>query len=315
MKLIEEFMILANVCAAETAEQKQTKLVYRIHDVPSREKLVALSEFLQTLNLSFPKGQLVKPANFNRILAEVDGTEFDQMVSTVVLRSQSQAVYSPDNIGHFGLNLRRYAHFTSPIRRYADLIVHRALVSALRFGGDGQSAEELGALAEIAEHISGTERRSMLAERDSTDRFIAAFLADRIGAEFPGRISGVTRFGLFVKLEETGADGLIPIGNLGTEFFHHDESGHALIGERSGLTYRLGEQVRVRLAEAVPVTGGLRFDIVEGGSEGKPAGRQGFKRSQGRPGVKAKAGGKPRGMKPRGKPKAARTSKNRSTKH
>jgi len=315
MKLIEEFMILANVCAAETAEQKQTKLVYRIHDVPSREKLVALSEFLQTLNLSFPKGQLVKPANFNRILAEVDGTEFDQMVSTVVLRSQSQAIYSPDNIGHFGLNLRRYAHFTSPIRRYADLIVHRALVSALRFGNDGQSAEEMGALAEIAEHISGTERRSMLAERDSTDRFIAAFLADRIGAEFPGRISGVTRFGLFVKLEETGADGLIPIGNLGTEFFHHDESGHALIGERSGLTYRLGEQVRVRLAEAVPVTGGLRFDIVEGGSEGKPAGRHGFKRTQGRPGVKPKAGGKPRGMKPRGKAKTARSSKKRPTKH
>lgn len=315
MKLIEEFMILANVCAAETAEQKQTKVIYRVHDTPSREKLVALSEFLQTLNLSFPKGQVVKPANFNRILAEVDGTEFDQMVSTVVLRSQAQAIYSPDNIGHFGLNLRRYAHFTSPIRRYADLIVHRALVSALRFGDDGQSAEEMGALAEIAEHISGTERRSMLAERDSTDRFIAAFLADRIGAEFRGRISGVTRFGLFVKLEETGADGLIPIGNLGTEFFHHDEGGHALIGERSGLTYRLGEEVTVRLAEAVPVTGGLRFDIVEGGSPGKPAGRQGFRRSGSHPNAKTKVGGKPRDNKTRGKAKSPRPGKKRPGKH
>ena len=275
MKLIEEFMIQANVCAAETAEQKQTQVIYRIHDAPSREKLIALSEFLQTLNLSFPKGQIVKPSNFNRILNEVNGTEFDQMVSTVVLRSQAQAVYAPDNIGHFGLNLRRYAHFTSPIRRYADLVVHRALISALRLGGDGQSPEEAGSLAEIAEHISDTERRSMLAERDSMDRFIAAFLEARIGAEFPGRISGVTRFGLFVRLEETGADGLVPISNLGTEFFHHDEAGHALIGERSGLTFRLGERVIVRLAEAVPVTGGLRFDIVEGGKEGKPAGRQG----------------------------------------
>lgn len=292
MKLIEEFMIQANVCAAETAEQKQTPVIYRVHDAPSREKLVALSDFLQTLNLSFPKGQIVKPSNFNRILAEVDGTEFDQMVSTVVLRSQAQAVYAPDNIGHFGLNLRRYAHFTSPIRRYADLVVHRALVSALRFGGDGQSPEETGSLGEIAEHISGTERRSMLAERDSMDRFIAAFLEARIGAEFPGRISGVTRFGLFVRLDETGADGLVPISNVGTEFFHHDEAGHALIGERSGLTFRLGERVIVRLAEAVPVTGGLRFDIVEGGKEGKPAGRHGVHRKgSGRPSPRPKARG------------------------
>ncbi len=291
MKLIEEFMIQANVCAAETSERKQTPVIYRVHDAPSREKLVALSDFLQTLNLSFPKGQIVKPSNFNRILAEVDGTEFDQMVSTVVLRSQAQAVYAPDNIGHFGLNLSRYAHFTSPIRRYADLVVHRALVSALRFGDDGQSADEAGALGEIAEHISDTERRSMLAERDSMDRFIAAFLEARIGAEFPGRISGVTRFGLFVRLDETGADGLVPISNLGTEFFHHDEAGHALIGERSGLTFRLGERVIVRLAEAVPVTGGLRFDIVEGGKEGKPAGRHGIHRRS--PPSRSKAGSKP----------------------
>ena len=302
MKLIEEFMIQANVCAAETLQQKSRKLVFRIHDQPSREKLIALSEFLQTLDISFPKGQVSKPASFNKILHDVKDREYDQMVSTIVLRSQSQAVYSPDNIGHFGLNLRHYAHFTSPIRRYADLIVHRALVSVISNdkAQDGQSAEEIGAMEEIAEHISTTERRSMLAERDSNDRFIAAFLESRIGAEFPGRISGVTRFGLFIKLDETGADGLVPIANLGTEFFHHDEGAHALIGERSGLTFRLGEQVRVRLEEAVPVTGGLRFEMVEGGREGTPAGRRGPGRPSSRNGKTAphRGGGKP----PRGKP-------------
>jgi ribonuclease R len=296
MKLIEEFMIQANVCAAETLQQKGRKLVFRVHDQPSREKLIALSDFLRTLEISFPKGQVTKPAAFNKILHEVQGREFDQMVSTIVLRSQSQAIYSPDNIGHFGLNLRHYAHFTSPIRRYADLIVHRALVSVISNGKakDGQSDEEIGAMEEIAEHISTTERRSMLAERDSNDRFIAAYLEGRIGAEFQGRISGVTRFGLFVKLDETGADGLVPIANLGTEFFHHDEGAHALIGERSGITFRLGEQVVVRLEEAVPVTGGLRFDIVSGGREGKPAGRRGSGRPStgGRTALK-RGGGKP----------------------
>ena len=283
MKLIEEFMIQANVCAAETLQQKGRKLVFRVHDNPSREKLMALSDFLRTLEISFPKGQVTKPAAFNKILHDVKDKEYDQMVSTIVLRSQAQAVYSPDNIGHFGLNLRNYAHFTSPIRRYADLIVHRALVSVLSDGKakDGQSDEEIGAMTEIAEHISTTERRSMLAERDSNDRFIAAFLEARIGATFPGRISGVTRFGLFIKLDETGADGLVPIANLGTEFFHHDEGAHALVGERSGLTYRLGERVIVKLEEAVPVTGGLRFEMVEGGHEGKPAGRHGSGRNAG----------------------------------
>jgi ribonuclease R len=319
MKLIEEFMIQANVCAAETLERKQRKLIYRIHDTPSKEKLVALNEFLHTLDMTFPKGQVTKPAAFNKILHDVDGTEFDQMVSTIVLRSQAQAVYSPDNIGHFGLNLRRYAHFTSPIRRYADLIVHRALVSALGEDKhkDGQSDEEVSAMAEIAEHISTTERRSMLAERDSNDRFIAAFLEARIGAEFRGRISGVTRFGLFVKLEETGADGLVPIGNLGTEYFHHDEARHALVGERSGLTYRLGEQVTVRLEEAVPITGGLRFEMIEGGKEGKPAGRQGFgKARSGKPGTgregprQSNARAKPGRSKPKkGKAKPGRSRK------
>jgi ribonuclease R len=289
MKLIEEFMIQANVCAAEQAEAVRRNVIYRIHDAPSREKLVALAEFLATLNLNFTKGENIRPANFNRILSQVDGTEHDRIVSDVVLRSQAQAVYSPDNIGHFGLNLRRYAHFTSPIRRYADLTVHRALIAGLGLGKDGQTDDEVSELAEIAEHISMTERRSMLAERDSKDRFIAAFLEARIGAEFTGRIAGVTRFGLFVKLDETGADGFVPISSLGGDFFHHDEIIHALIGQRTRIAYSLGDAVRVRLAEAVPVTGGLRFELLEGGGEAPkgagrrsraPSGRAGAKRSK-----------------------------------
>ena len=289
MKLIEEFMIQANVCAAEQAEAVRRKVIYRIHDAPSREKLVALAEFLATLNLNFTRGENIRPANFNRILSQVHGTEHDRIVSDVVLRSQAQAIYSPDNIGHFGLNLRRYAHFTSPIRRYADLTVHRALIAGLGLGKDGQTDDEVAELAEIAEHISMTERRSMLAERDSKDRFIAAFLEARIGAEFTGRIAGVTRFGLFVKLDETGADGFVPISSLGGDFFHHDEIIHALIGQRTRIAYSLGDAVRVRLAEAVPVTGGLRFDLIEGGSEAPkgagrrsraPSGRTGAKRNR-----------------------------------
>lgn len=289
MKLIEEFMIQANVCAAEQAEAVRRNVIYRIHDAPSREKLVALAEFLATLNLNFTRGENIRPANFNRILSQVDGTEHDRIVSDVVLRSQAQAVYSPDNIGHFGLNLRRYAHFTSPIRRYADLTVHRALVAGLGLGKDGQTDDEVAELAEIAEHISMTERRSMIAERDSKDRFIAAFLEARIGAEFTGRIGGVTRFGLFVKLDETGADGFVPISSLGGDFFHHDEIIHALIGQRTRIAYSLGDAVRVRLEEAVPVTGGLRFELLEGGSEAPkgagrrsraPSGRAGAKRGK-----------------------------------
>ena len=311
MKLIEEFMIQANVCAAETAEAQHRKVIYRIHDAPSREKLVALAEFLATLNLSFTKGENIRPANFNRILKEVDGTEHDQIVSDVVLRSQAQAVYSPDNIGHFGLNLRRYAHFTSPIRRYADLTVHRALISGLGFGKDGQTDDEVAGLGEIAEHISTTERRSMVAERDSKDRFIAAFLEARIGAEFTGRIAGVTRFGLFVKLDETGADGFIPISTLGGDYFHHDEILHALIGERTRIAYRLGDLVRVRLEEAVPVTGGLRFQLLEGGSEA-PKGAGSRSRAPAKGGRGKYGGGKSsRGGPPKGPAKGPKRSSRR----
>jgi ribonuclease R len=260
-RLIEEFMILANVAAAETCERLRVPLIYRVHDEPSPEKLNALREFLATLDISLPKGGSLRPGGFNRILARVKGRDVDRLVNEVVLRSQAQAEYSAENFGHFGLNLRRYAHFTSPIRRYADLIVHRALIRALKFGSDGLAQEvETSGLSEIAANISATERRAMKAERETVDRLIAHFLADRVGAVFDGHISGVTRAGLFVELDETGADGFIPARNIGDEYFRFDEPRRAFVGNSQ--THRLGDPVTVELVEAAPVAGALRFKLV-----------------------------------------------------
>ncbi len=273
-RLIEEFMILANVAAAEMLEKKALPLIYRVHDEPSQEKVHNLQEFLKTLDLPFAKAGALRPALFNRVLSQVRGHDSEPLVNEVVLRSQAQAEYSAENYGHFGLNLRRYAHFTSPIRRYADLIVHRALIRSLGLGeGALPETETLESLSEVAAQISVTERRAMKAERETADRLIAHFLADRIGATFQGRISGVTRAGLFVKLSDTGADGLIPIRTLGTEYFNYDETRHALVGTRSGAMHRLGDVVDVRLVEAAPVAGALRFELL---SEGQviPRGRK-----------------------------------------
>jgi len=262
MRLIEEFMILANVAAAETLEKAHTPLIYRVHEQPSQEKLSAFADYLRSIGMSFAKGQVIKPQTFNRILAAAKGGLHAEVLNDVVLRTQAQAIYDTQNIGHFGLNLQRYAHFTSPIRRYADLVVHRALIRALNFGSEGLSDGEIAKLSDTAEHISMCERRAMAAERDSTDRYVAAFMEDRVGAVFAGRITGVTRFGLFVRLKETGADGLVPIRTIGAEFFRHDERRHALVGEKSGMAYTLGDTVMVRLREAAPLTGGLRFELV-----------------------------------------------------
>jgi ribonuclease R len=264
MRLIEEFMIMANVAAAETLEHARVPLVYRVHEEPSKEKLVAFSDYLRTIGIPFAKGQVMKPAVFNRILERARGTPHQEVINDVVLRTQAQAVYAGENVGHFGLNLARYAHFTSPIRRYADLIVHRALIRAHNFGNDGLSDAKIARLKEVADHISMTERRAMAAERDSVDRYVAAYMQDRVGAVFEGRITGVTRFGLFLRLAETGADGLLPMRSLGFDFFRHDQKRHALVGERTGKTYRMGDTLTVRLAEAAPLTGGLRFELVEG---------------------------------------------------
>jgi ribonuclease R len=273
-KLIEEFMILANVAAAEMLEKKALPLIYRVHDEPTLEKVHALEEFLKTLDVPFAKSGALRPAVFNRVLARVKGHDSEPLVNEVVLRSQAQAEYAAENYGHFGLNLRRYAHFTSPIRRYADLVVHRALIRGLGLGEGALPATETPeTLSEIAAQISVTERRAMKAERETADRLIAHFLADRIGATFQGRVSGVTRAGLFVKLSDTGADGFVPIRTLGSEYFNYDEKRHALVGSRSGAMHRLGDVVDVRLVEAVPIAGALRFELL---SEGRlmPRGRR-----------------------------------------
>jgi ribonuclease R len=261
-RLIEEMMIQANVCAAETLEHRRTPLLYRIHDTPSEQKIRALADFLETVGLSWSKGETVRTERFNRLLDAVRETPNQDIVNEVVLRTQMQAVYSRDNIGHFGLNLSKYAHFTSPIRRYADLIVHRGLIRALGLGADGLKDEEIARLEATAEHVTATERAAMAAERDAIDRYVAAFLEDRVGAVFPGRVTGVTRFGLFIRLNETGADGLAPVSTLGGEYFEHDERRHALVGTTSGAGWRLGALVEVRLREAVPVTGGLLFEVL-----------------------------------------------------
>jgi ribonuclease R len=269
-RLIEEFMILANVAAAETLEKARVPLIYRVHDAPTLEKLSALREFLATLDIPFPKAGALRPMAFNHILARVKGRESEQLVNEVVLRSQAQAEYAAENYGHFGLNLRRYAHFTSPIRRYADLIVHRGLIRALKLGNDGlPETFDVKVLAEIGAEISATERRAMVAERETKDRLIAHFLVDRIGATFDGRISGVVGAGLFVKLNETGADGFVPARTIGDEYFRYDEAARSMIGNQSGMTYRLGDPVTVKLVEAAPVAGALRFELVSEGRAGR----------------------------------------------
>ncbi|MCU4651689.1 ribonuclease R [Roseibacterium sp. SDUM158016] len=262
-RLIEEFMVLANVAAARTLAKKQTPLLYRVHEEPAPEKIEALRETAEAAGFTLAKGQVLKTAQLNRLLAQAEGTEHDELINMSTLRSMTQAYYSPENFGHFGLALTQYAHFTSPIRRYSDLVVHRALIAAHGWGKDGLKPEEIERLEETAKHISETERRSMAAERDTTDRYLAAFLSDRVGATFTGRISGIARFGAFVKLDETGADGLLPMRAIGHEYFHHDAESQTLMGADSGIVIGIGDKVRVRLAEAVPVTGGLTLELIE----------------------------------------------------
>jgi len=261
-RLIEEFMVLANVAAAEELEHRRQPTIYRVHAPPSEEKVAALRGFLGGLGISLPPGDQVHPRDLDRVLRRVAGTAEAPLVNEVMLRSQSQAAYSPDNIGHFGLALPRYAHFTSPIRRYADLLVHRALISGLSLGAGGLGADEAARFADTAEHITATERRAQLAEREAIDRYLAAFMADKVGAHFAARISGVTRFGIFVTLAESGASGLVPMSALPDDYWQHDETAQTLTGRHSSQIFRLAQPIEVRLAEASPVTGGLVFQVV-----------------------------------------------------
>jgi ribonuclease R len=266
-------MIAANVAAAETLSKRRQPCLYRVHDEPQRDKLAALRTFLATLDLRLAKGQVIKPVLFNRILAKAAGTPQAHLINTVVLRAQSQAIYAPDNIGHFGLALTKYVHFTSPIRRYADLVAHRGLLAALDIPGAGaadKGPDDAADLAAVGQHISMTERRSMTAERDALDRFMAATMMKRVGDTFMGRIDGVTHFGLFVELDETGADGLIPISAIGDDYYTHDESRHALVGRRGKRIFRLGDRVEVRLLEADPLGRGLRLELADQPPGAKP---------------------------------------------
>jgi ribonuclease R len=262
-KLIEEFMVLANVAAAQALEQRHAPCLYRVHDQPDPAKLEALREFLATLGIAMPAGPRLRPGDLNRVLGAVEGTPVARLVNETVLRSQSQAVYSPDNLGHFGLALARYAHFTSPIRRYPDLVVHRALIAAYGLGEGALAEADKGRFVEFGEHLSMCERRAVAAERGAMDRYVAAYMAAHVGATFPGRVTSVTRFGLFASLDGTGADGLIPIRSLGQEFFRHDEGRQILVGERTGETYGLGDRLRLKLVEADTATAGLLFEIVD----------------------------------------------------
>jgi ribonuclease R len=263
-RLIEEFMVAANVCAAEELERLAQPCMYRVHDRPSDQKLEGLRQFLGAFEISLPQGDRIHPRDFAHVLELVKDRPESRLVHETVLRSQSQAAYAPENIGHFGLALGRYAHFTSPIRRYADLLVHRALIRGLRLGIGELAEDEAQRFPETALHMTATERRAQLAERDAIDRYLAAYMTDKVGLNFAARISGVTRFGLFVTVAESGASGIVPVRSLPDDYWQHDEREQTLTGRRTRLSFRLAQQVDVRLAEASPVTGGLVFHILQG---------------------------------------------------
>ena len=273
-RLVEDYMIAANVAAARALEAKKAPVMYRVHEAPGREKLVALKDYLATFDLEFALGQVVRPATFNAIIERFGEREGRQEIMEQLLRTQMQARYSPERLGHFGLALPTYAHFTSPIRRYADLIVHRALTRSYRLGEGGLTDHEAESMEVTGELISMLERRAMEAERDTVDRYVAAFLADQVGQIVRCRVTGVQPFGFFATVDSLGGDGLVLAADLGKEYFRYDEKARTLIGDESGETYRVGQRLDLRLAEANPVSGGLRFELPEGSYGGRSAPRR-----------------------------------------
>ena len=284
-RLIEDYMIAANVAAAKALEAKKAPVMYRDHEPPSREKLVALKDYLETFGVELALGQVIKPATFNRVLARIDDEHVRPQVMEAVLRSQTQAYYAPRNAGHFGLALGSYAHFTSPIRRYSDLLVHRSLVDAYGLGAGGLTKGEAERMDELGERISQAERRAMEAERETIDRYVAAFLSTKVGEVLSTRITGVQPFGFFATVENLGGDGLVPVSTLGVERFHYDEAARTLTGENTGATYRIGQTIGLRLVEANPISASLRFELPEGANhlpfrggqrrDRRPVGRRG----------------------------------------
>ncbi len=302
-RVVEDFMIAANVAAAKALEAKTAPVVYRVHESPSREKLIALRDYMATMDKKLALGQVITPGLFNAILKDVEDEAEKAQVMEAVLRTQTQAYYGPTNAGHFGLSLGSYAHFTSPIRRYSDLLVHRALVDAYKLEQpeppgstpptSGLSDRDRDDLKAICDTISGTERRAMEAERDTIDRYVAAWLSGRVGETFDTRITGVQGFGFFATIVGLGGDGLVPISTLGSEYFRHDEAAQALVGEDSGTRYAAGDRLKLQLAEANALTGALKFVPVD--SDGNPVETRGR-----RPQERSGRGGKPSGPK-RGK--------------
>src|SRR6476620_2738381 len=284
-RLVEDFMIAANVAAARALEAKKSPVMYRVHEPPSREKLVALKDYLATFGMEFALGQVIKPGTFNRVIERIGEADGRAEIMEQLLRTQMQARYGPERLGHFGLALATYAHFTSPIRRYADLLVHRALVKAYRLGDGGLPPGDDERFEQIGEQISMLERRAMEAERETIDRYVAAFLADQVGQLVECRITGIQPFGFFAAVEDLGGDGLIFAKDLGQEYFRYDEAARALIGDESGDAYRVGQRLTLRLAEANPVSGSLRFELPEGsyGATRAPARRDRTRGQRGRP--------------------------------
>jgi ribonuclease R len=281
-KLIEDYMIAANVAAAKALEAKKAPVMYRDHEPPGREKLVALKDYLKTFDVEFALGQVIQPATFNRIIERVGEADFRPQIMEQILRTQTQAYYSPDNKGHFGLALGSYAHFTSPIRRYADLVVHRALVRAFGLGEGGLTDQEAEGMEVTGELISQLERRAMEAERETLDRYVAAYLSERVGDLVDCRITGVQPFGFFATVEGLGGDGLVPVSTLGTDYYRYEEASQSLVGDDSGERFSPGQRLRLRLVEANPVSGGLRFELP--GSGHAPARPGGGPRRDGRRG-------------------------------
>ena len=284
-RLIEEYMISANVAAAKALEAKRAPCMYRAHEPPSREKLTALKEYLDTFEISFALGQVIQPATFNKLLAQVGDRPEKEQISEQVLRSQTQAYYTPEHLGHFGLSLGSYAHFTSPIRRYSDLVVHRSLVRAYKLGDGGLSDEEAAKMDGTGEHISLTERRAMEAERDTIDRYVAAFLSERVGEVMPTRITGVAAFGFFATVVGIGGDGLVPVSTLGSEYFVYDKALQMLEGSETGTAFTPGLRLDLRLVEANPITGGLRFELPDA-EPAEPRGPR-HRRDRQRPGTRS----------------------------
>jgi ribonuclease R len=282
-RLVEDYMIAANVAAARALEAKKAPVMYRVHEVPSREKLVALKDYLATFDVEFALGQVVRPAIFNAIIERFGEREGRQEIMEQLLRTQMQARYSPERLGHFGLALPTYAHFTSPIRRYADLIVHRALTRAYHLGEGGLSDHQAESMEVTGELISMLERRAMEAERDTVDRYVAAFLADQVGQIVRCRITGVQPFGFFATVDALGGDGLVLAADLGSEYFRYDEKARTLVGDDSGETYHVGRRLDLRLSEANPVSGGLRFELPEGSYGGSSRPRRDRVRAGARP--------------------------------